>query len=177
MNPPLLPPLGRETGLVAAALGMLALLGVAFTTTLYGALAAPTAGPGGPGAAALAAAGGAGLPVKLGDTRWGYGTNTYCEAYAEWRTGIGNQGPTAFAAYLRLASRGLVHAGPPAPGALVYFAPAADNGFDGHVGIYDGGGRFTSVTSAGVQQEPLAGWRAPYLGWVNPDDLRPTPGG
>ena len=107
-------------------------------------------------------------PVALGDTRWGSGTNTYCETYVEWRTGIGNQGATAFAAYLHLAAQGLVHTGPPAPGALVYFAPASDNAFDGHVGLYDGAGLFTSVTYYGVQQEPMAGWRAPYLGWVDP---------
>lgn len=166
-----LPALGRETGAVAALLAALALAGVAFTATLYGALAQPSPAPSSatptPSLVAAPASG-----VQLGDTRWGVGTNTYCESYVEWRTGIGNQGPTAFAAYLRLAGEDLVRAGPPAPGALVYFGPAADNEFDGHVGIYDGDGLFTSVTYYGVQQEPMAGWRAPYLGWVDPVAVR-----
>ena len=168
MNASPLPDLGRETGLAAALLGLLALLGVAFTTTVFGALATPAASPAPATSAAVAAPAAGQGPVTLGDTRWGSGTNTYCETYVEWRTGIGNQGATAFAAYLHLAAQGLVQSGPPAPGALVYFAPASDNAFDGHVGLYDGSGLFTSVTSYGVQQEPMAGWRAPYLGWVDP---------
>lgn len=184
MNTSPLPAFGRETGLVATLLGLLAFLGVAFTTTVYGALATAVSSPSPVAADAVVTAAAGQGPVTLGDTRWGSGTNTYCETYVEWRTGIGNQGATAFAAYLHLASNGLVQTGPPAPGALVYFGPASDNEFDGHVGIYDGGGRFTSVTTYGVQQEPMAGWRAPYLGWVNPtailaDRLGPTvaPGG
>jgi len=109
----------------------------------------------------------------MGDTRWGYGLNTYCERYVEQRVGWGNQGVTAYAAYQRLAGLGLVHPGPPdAPGEVVYFGLSPDNEGDGHVGIYDGAGRFTSITSYGLQQEPLAGWGAPYLGWVQPSDVQ-----
>lgn len=163
-------PLGRGTRLAALVLGLLLFLACAFQTALYSELTveAPPALADGP----IAAQQPAGQVVALGDTRWGSGANTYCESYVEWRTGIGNQGATAFQAYLRLASQGLVHAGPPPAGALVYFGPSADNAFDGHVGIADSGGLFTSVTVAGVQQAPLAGWAAPYLGWIRPGEIR-----
>lgn len=158
-------PLGRGPRLAALALGLLLFLASAFQVALFSTLAVLTP----PTAAAPPQAGQA---VALGDTRWGFGSNTYCEAYVEWRTGIGNQGDTAFQAYLRLAGQGLVHGGPSPAGALVYFGPASANEFDGHVGIADGGGLFTSVTVAGVQQAPLAGWDAPYLGWVRPAEIR-----
>jgi hypothetical protein len=176
MNAFPLPSFGRESGLVAALLGALLLLAVAFTGTVYSTLATaagtPATGASTPVALPLASQ----APVVMGDTRWGFGSNTYCETYVEWRTGIGNQGPTAFAAYLHLASQGLVHAGPAPVGALVYFGPSGDNEFDGHVGIADGAGLFTSVTAFGVQQEPLAGWAAPYLGWVDPAAVRAARG-
>lgn len=160
-------------GLRAAVLAVLFLLlgAIGFQLTVYGALtdadaAAPPAAPG-----SLPQPSGRAAP--LGDTRWGSGTNTYCEAYVEWRFGLGNLGATAFQAYLGLARRGLVHPGPPpAPDDLVYFGPSPDNEMDGHVGVYDGNGRFTSVTYFGLQQEPMAGWRAPYLGWVRPGDIK-----
>jgi cell wall-associated NlpC family hydrolase len=161
---------------VAAAGAGLLLLAVAFQLTLYGALAtsAASAAPG----SARPSTGTAGsallpLPVAAGDTRWGSGANTYCETFVEQELGLGNQGDTAFGAYLRLAGMGLVHAGPPPQaGDLVYFAPTGTNAFDGHVGIADGAGQFTSVTTTGVQALPLAGWDAPYLGWVRPSDIR-----
>lgn len=108
----------------------------------------------------------------LGDTRWGSGTDTYCELYVEQRVGWGNQGVSAAAAAQRLAGLGVLHPGwPPKPAVVIYFAPAPDNGGSGHVGIYDGDGRFTSVTSWGVQERPMAGWQAPYLGWVDPIEV------
>jgi len=163
--------LGRGPARAGLALALLLALALAFQVAFYSALtvAAPSAldastpVPLSPAAPA---------PVALGDTRWGFGSDTYCETYVEWRTGIGNQGATAFQAYLRLAGQGLVHAGPPPTGALVYFGPSPDNEDDGHVGIADGAGLFTSVTDDGVQQEPLAGWAAPYLGWVRPGDIQ-----
>jgi len=164
---------------IAAALGLLLFLVVGFQLTLYGALSSPGPPPANPSLEAAARpSDGApriaslAIPVTAGDTRWGSGSDTYCETFVEQELGLGNQGDTAFGAYLRLAGLGLVHAGPP-PEAddLVYFAPAAANSFDGHVGISTGGGWFTSVTDLGVQTEPLAGWDAPYLGWVRPADV------
>lgn len=164
--------LGRDALKVAAGLGLLLLVAVAFLLTLLGSLVRPVS-PGAPSASAASAAAGNRLaPATLGDTRWGSGADTYCELYVEQRFGLGNQGATAFAAYQRLAALGLVQAGPPEPGSLVYFGPSADNEWDGHVGVYDGGGRFTSITFYGLQQEPMAGWRAPYLGWVRPGAIR-----
>jgi hypothetical protein len=163
---------------LAAAVALLLLLAVGFQLSLYSALAVPAAAPPVPtapvqpaGSPAVGAA--LPLPVLPGDTRWGVGADTYCETFVEQELGLGNQGDTAFGAFLRLAGLGLVHPGPPPePGDLVYFAPAAANQFDGHVGISAGDGQFTSVTDRGVQTEPLAGWDAPYLGWVRPTDVR-----
>ena len=168
----LLANLGRGArGGAAAGLGLL-LLALAFQADLYSQLTvAPSPAAARPIAVAQPAP--AGQAVTLGDTRWGFGRDTYCEQYVEQRFNLGNQGATAYAAYLRLAGLGLVHPGPPPePDDLVYFGPAPANQFDGHVGVYDGGGRFTSVTFSGVQQYPLAGWDAPYLGWVWPGDIR-----
>lgn len=166
--------LGRDAGKVAAGLVVLLLVALLSMLTLLSSLVSPA--PTGtplvstlPPAAAAARFG----PPPLGDTRWGFGANTFCELYVEQRFGLGNQGATAYAAYQRLAALGLVHAGAPnAPDELVYFGPSADNEWDGHVGVYDGNGQFTSITFYGLQQEPLAGWRAPYLGWVRPGDVR-----
>jgi hypothetical protein len=165
--------LGRDAAKVAVGLAVVPLLGLAFLASVLGGLVGPpsastpavvsTSAPGvsvpGPTLAAPA----------LGDTRWGFGNNTYCETYVEQQVGWGNQGATAFQAFLRLAGLGLVHAGPPPhAGVVVYFGPSSDNEWDGHVGISDGDGTFTSITSWGLQRMPLAGWRAPYLGWVEP---------
>lgn len=161
--------LGRDALKVATGLGLLLLLALAMLLTLLASLVPPAArgtlplGVSSPEAPAATAA-----PATLGDTRWGFGVNTFCERYVEQRFGLGNQGATAFAAYRRLAGLGLVHAGPPPPDSLVYFGPSADNEWDGHVGVADGNGLFTSITFYGLQQEPMAGWRAPYLGWVWP---------
>ena len=168
--------LGRDAAKVAAGLALLVLFVVACLLSLLAGLTNPrsiaaSAGAREPSTAA-ASLGTTVTPSSMGDTRWGYGLNTYCERYVEQRVGWGNQGATAYAAYQRLDALGLVHPGPPdAPGEVVYFGPSPDNENDGHVGIYDGDGRFTSITYYGLQQEPLAGWRAPYLGWVRPGDV------
>jgi len=110
----------------------------------------------------------------LGDTSFGFGSNTFCELYVEVRDHLGNQGVSAAAAADRMAALGLLHTGPPPPSGhvLVYFGPSADNEFAGHVGVVDDGGTtFYSVTAYGLQQYPLAGWRAPYLGWVDPTQI------
>jgi hypothetical protein len=107
----------------------------------------------------------------LGNFTWGSGSNTLCELYVEQVTGIGNQGVTADAAAQRLAGLGLLKPGTPPAGALVYFGPSPDNEFDGHVGIALGGGQFRSITVAGLADAPLAGWGAPYLGYVLPGSV------
>jgi hypothetical protein len=163
--------LGRDALKVAAGLGLLLLLALALLLTLLASLLRPVASATPFTGAPTPAAGNHFTPLPLGDTRWGSGANTFCELYVEQRFGLGNQGATAFAAYQRLAGLGLVHAGPPPPDALVYFGPSPDNEWDGHVGVADGNGLFTSITFYGLQQEPLAGWQAPYLGWVWPGDI------
>ncbi len=115
----------------------------------------------------LAGPGGALTP--LGNFRWGSGSNTFCEVYVEQMTGMGNQGASAAAAAGRMQSLGLLQPGlPPTAGLVVYFGPSADNEGFGHVGISLGGGRFRSITVYGLADAPLAGWRAPYLGFTDP---------
>lgn len=112
------------------------------------------------------------LPTRtLGDTSWGSGTNTFCETFVEQTTGIGNQGISAATAADRMRSLGILHSGEAPAGAIVYFAPSLDNGYWGHVGIADGGGKFTSITFYGLQQYALSEWQAPYVGYVLPGDI------
>lgn len=86
---------------------------------------------------------------------------------------MGNQGVSAAAAADRMQALGLLQPGLPAqPGDIVYFGPSPDNEFFGHVGIYLGEGRFRSITFYGLADAPLAGWRAPYLGFVDPTHIR-----
>jgi hypothetical protein len=123
-----------------------------------------------PGGVSLPGPGGGLIP--LGNFSWGSGSNTFCELYVEQMTGMGNQGVSAAAAAGRLASLGLLQPGlPTTPGDVVYFGPSADNEFYGHVGIYLGDGRFRSITTFGLADAPLAGWRAPYLGYVDPTTI------
>jgi hypothetical protein len=120
----------------------------------------------------LLAGSGGGL-VPLGNFRWGSGSNTFCEVYVEQMTGMGNQGVSAAASAGRMQSLGLLQPGLPAtPGDLVYFGPSPDNEYFGHVGIALGNGRFRSITTYGLADAPLAGWQAPYLGWVDPTKIR-----
>ena len=165
--------LGRDAAKVAIGLVLVPLLGLAFLASLLAGLAssasAGTPIVGSSSAPGVAAPGPALSATTLGDTRWGYGANTYCEVYVEQQVGWGNQGATAFQAFMRLAGLGLVHDGPPPhAGVVIYFGPSSDNEWAGHVGIYDSDGTFTSITTWGLQRMPMAGWRAPYLGWVDP---------
>jgi hypothetical protein len=122
-----------------------------------------------PAGVALPTMPGAGGIVALGNFSWGSGANTFCEVYVEQMTGEGNQGVSADAAAERMASLGLLQQGMPTqPGVVVYFGPSADNEGFGHVGIYLGAGRFRSITTDGLADAPLAGWRAPYLGFTDP---------
>jgi hypothetical protein len=125
--------LGRDAAKVAVGLAVVPLLGLAFLTSVLGGLAgSPSAST--PAVASSTAAdvvpGPARSTPALGDTRWGYGTNTYCEAYVEQQVGWGNQGVTAFQAFLRLAGLGLVHAGPPPHAGVVVYSghPRTTNG-------------------------------------------------
>ena len=117
-------------------------------------------------------AGPGGSITPLGNFSWGSGSNTFCELYVEQVTGMGNQGVSAAAAAQRMTSLGLLQPGlPPQAGDVVYFGPSADNEFFGHVGIYLGDGRFRSITTFGLADAPMGGWRAPYLGWVDPTKI------
>ena len=114
-------------------------------------------------------AGPGGSITPLGNFSWGSGSNTFCEVYVEQMTGIGNQGASAADAAGRMAALGLLQPElPTTPGDIVYFGPSADNEGFGHVGIYLGGGQFRSITTYGLADAPLAGWRAPYLGFTDP---------
>lgn len=83
----------------------------------------------------------------------------------EEMTGCGWQGPSAIAAWnaqrnQHRKTRDYLK------GDAVWFAPAAENEYYGHVGIVTGDDLFTSVTYNGVQTYPISTWGAPYLGWV-----------
>jgi hypothetical protein len=110
--------------------------------------------------------------VPLGNFSWGSGSNTFCELYVEQVTGMGNQGASAADAAGRMQALGLLRPGlPPVAGDVVYFGPSADNEYFGHAGISLGDGRFRSITAYGLADAPLAGWRAPYLGFVDPTTI------
>ena len=104
----------------------------------------------------------------IGSTQWGYGHNTFCESFAEFCTGSGWQGSSAYDAWQRNSHLALAQA---APGACVYFAPSTDNENFGHVGIVDDDtSYFISVTFNGVQRYETSWWRnnsAPLLGYIS----------
>lgn len=108
-------------------------------------------------------------PAGMSHSQWA----GLCEAWAEQQT-FGHQGvfPTAIAGAQHFAQTGQLNPNVAmAPkGALIYFQDP--NQPDGHVGISNGAGGFTSATYNGVQTNPLQAWQQSTgqkaLGYVIP---------
>lgn len=85
----------------------------------------------------------------------------YCQAFAEKMTGAPNMGGSAAEAWNNYSKQG--RAVPSVqgmnPGDLIYFAPDNSNQGYGHVGIYQGDGKFVSATYHGVQSNDLSDWQ------------------
>lgn len=108
-------------------------------------------------------------PAGMSQSQWA----GLCEAWAEQQA-YGHQGifPTALAGAQHFAQSGQLNPNiTKAPkGALIYFSDP--NQSDGHVGIADGKGNFTSATYNGIQTNPLTAWQQSTgqraLGYVIP---------
>ncbi len=109
---------------------------------------------------------------------WIEGGETLCGTFVENAYGVSGVYPSAYDMY-----RALGRAGDPsrhtlaglqrAPvGSIVFFAPNARNGYNGHVGVYVGNGQFVGVGSGGhVRQYSVQQWSgsiSPFLGWASP---------
>ena len=77
----------------------------------------------------------------------GTGFGNECLAWVQNQEGLQHVGNTAYDAWTGAYAN--ARTGSPQNGDLVFFSPAPINGGDGHVGIYNGGGSFTSVLSDG----------------------------
>jgi len=44
-------------------------------------------------------------------------------------------------------------------GDLIYFSPNESNDYDGHVGIYEGNGKFISARDDGIKSDSIDNWR------------------
>ncbi len=79
---------------------------------------------------------------------------------------------SAYVHYVDLRNRGLIHVTPhPPAGALVFFGPAAPNGFYGHVMISRGDGTaFSNAVTGAIGITTIAFMTlnsGPYLGWAD----------
>jgi cell wall-associated NlpC family hydrolase len=120
--------------------------------------------PGSPGAASGSGAQAiAWARSRLGRQDW----NGLCERFVEEAYGTSGVFPSAAAAQSMITHRGKDAWRSAPAGALVYFAPDATNGFNGHVGIALGGGRMISATPSGVREERLDTpyWAERFAGW------------
>jgi hypothetical protein len=110
---------------------------------------------------------------QIGSTKWGTGTNTYCELFVENAFGTSGQFVDAYTAFRSIGVSG----NPQAPGQVVYFDKTYGNNGNagnGHAGIYIGNDQFISVISSGVQQSKLSLWAdSKYLGYANPPSSWP----
>jgi len=89
----------------------------------------------------------------------------YCQKFVENAYGTGGIYPSAIAASNALNTGGSLGSAP--IGSLVFFAPAADNGYYGHVGIYIGENTMISGVAT-VKAENIATssyWSSRYTGW------------
>lgn len=105
---------------------------------------------------------------QLGATGW----NGWCDRFVANAYGRSNSGyATAYAHYLDMSRRGLIHkTGTPPAGALVFYGRAGVNGNAGHVQISEGNGSYITTAST-VRRVNLTWPGAPYLGWsyANPE--------
>lgn len=107
-----------------------------------------------------------------------------CESWVEDVTNSSIQGDTAYDSWKNLSGKGKGVAGLNGvqPGDLVYFSsdPNSSYGTDGHVGIYNGNGLFTSATDNGVATASINDWtkanQQQVLGYVPRKDLSPEQG-
>jgi cell wall-associated NlpC family hydrolase len=112
--------------------------------------------------------------------------DTMCGAFVENAYGVSGIYGSASAMYRSIGSggdpsrhtlSGLQHA---PVGAIVFFAPNARNGYEGHVGIYVGNGQFVGVGSGGhIRRYSVQWWSnsiARYIGWAYPPANWPGPG-
>lgn len=107
-----------------------------------------------------------------------------CEEWVEDVTNSSIQGDTADDSWKNLSSKGKGVSGLNGiqPGDLVYFAsdPNSSYGTDGHVGIYNGSGLFTSATDSGVATANINDWtkanQQQVLGYVPRKNLSPEQG-
>lgn len=117
---------------------------------------------------------------------WIEGGDTLCGAFVENAYGVSGIYGSASAMYRSIGSggdpsrhtlSGLKHA---PVGAIVFFAPNARNGYEGHVGIYVGNGQFVGVGSGGhIRRYSVQWWSsslARYIGWAYPPANWPGPG-
>jgi hypothetical protein len=79
---------------------------------------------------------------------------------------------SAYVHYIDLRDRGLIHSSPQPPaGALVFFGPAAPNGFFGHVMVSRGDGTaFSNAVTGGIgitTIDFMTHNSGPYLGWAD----------
>lgn len=103
--------------------------------------------------------------------------NGWCDNFVGHAFGLAASGyATAIDHYNALNSAGLINSpsfaySPPA-GALVFFAAAAINGYDGHVMLSEGNGLY--ITAAATVREVNISWPgATYLGWAYADGSWP----
>ena len=108
---------------------------------------------------------------------WADGTYTYCAKFVKMCFGLPAlpaSFPDAISVYNHYNNLGLVKtSNNPPPGAVVFYAAHAKNGWHGHVGIVSEAGKLISVTSktTGVHETNIFGsFAAPYLGYVTAND-------
>lgn len=106
--------------------------------------------------------------AQLGRTGW----NNWCDRFVANAYGRSASGYySAYVHYQDLARRGLIRTtGTPPAGALVFYAPAAINGYSGHVQLSEGNGTYIT-TAPTVRRVNLTWPGSRYLGWsyANPE--------
>ena len=112
--------------------------------------------------------------------------NTLCGTFVENAYGVTGIYSSANAMYHAFgsggdASRHTLAGLQNAPvGAIVFFASNARNGYEGHVGVYVGGGQFIGIGSGGHARRYSVSWwsssLARYIGWAYPPANWPGPG-
>ncbi len=117
---------------------------------------------------------------------WIEGGDTLCGTFVENAYGVTGIYASANAMYRALGSAGdpsrhtLTGLQRAPVGAIVFFAPNARNGYEGHVGIYVGNGQFVGVGSGGhIRRYSVQWWSgslARYIGWAYPPANWPGPG-
>ncbi len=94
-----------------------------------------------------------------------------CLKWVDDQQGNTTRYPTAYADFQAHAKAGDIQTSDKIPsGARIYFSPNESNGNMGHVGIYEGNGKFISATDNGVKTFPIKDWEnmtgQMYLGFT-----------